>query len=100
MQQRLFLLIKCLSILLITGAIGLNLWQLQSGVTQSRTLAVPPFVVWVSQFALAAHGLEGVIAAVYASRQQKSPFFYAIYTFFVGTVGLVELFACDAEKVE
>lgn len=100
MKPILFSLIKCLSIVLMTGAIGLELWQLQSVITQSQQPAVPPVVFWIARFALIAHGLEGLIAAVYAPRQQKSPFFYAIYTFFVGTVGLVELYSSDAEIVE
>lgn len=93
MKRILLTLIKCLSIVLMTGAIGLELWHLQAVVTQSQPPLVPLVVAWIARLALIAHGVEAIIAAVYASRQQKSPFFYGIYTFFVGTVGLVELYS-------
>jgi hypothetical protein len=38
------------------------------------------------------HFVEAIIAAVYAPSRQKTPIVYATYTFFVGTVGLLELF--------
>lgn len=88
-------LIKALSIVLITGAIGLELWHLQALVIQSQPPAVPSPILGFARFALIAHGLEGMIAAVYAPRRQRQPFSYAIYTFFVGTIGLVELFKSD-----
>lgn len=98
MKSILFLLIKGFSIVLMTGAIGLEFWQFQSAITQSQPPVVPAAVFWVVGFALIAHSIEAVIAAVYAPSKQKSPFSYGIYTFFVGTVGLVELFIPDGEK--
>lgn len=95
MKRIVFLLIKCFSIVLMTGAIGLELWHLQSVVTQSQPPVVPLVVFWIARFALIIHGAEGIIAAGYATRRQRSPIFHAIYTFFVGTVGLVELFSSD-----
>lgn len=100
MKSIFFPLIKCLSIVLITSAIGLELWHLQPVAVQSQQIAIPPLVFWVARFALIAHGLEGIVAAIYAARQQRSPFFYAIYTFFVGTVGLVELHRKHTKTVE
>jgi hypothetical protein len=48
--------------------------------------------------ALSAHFLESIIAAYYAPSKDKIAFQYAVYTFFVGTVGLIELFDHDAQK--
>ena len=84
-------LIKCLSIVLMAGAITLELWHFQGVVAGSQQSVIPPVVSEMARFGLAVHGLEGILAAVYAKRQQRSPFFYAIYTFFVGTVGFIEL---------
>ncbi len=75
----------------MTGAIALEFWYFQAAATSGQQLAIPSIVLWGAHFVLVAHGIEGVVAAVYAVRQQRSPFFYAIYTFFVGTVGLIEL---------
>lgn len=38
------------------------------------------------------HFIEGIIAAYKAPLKNKIPINYGIYTFFVGTVGLLELF--------
>ncbi|HEY9659289.1 MAG TPA: hypothetical protein V6C65_12610 [Allocoleopsis sp.] len=92
MKLMLVSLIKSLSIVLMTGAIGLELWQLESVLTQSQQPAIPLVILWMARFALIVHGMEGIIAAVYATRQQRPPLFHAVYTFFVGTVGLVELY--------
>lgn len=74
-------LIKVLSIVLITSAIGLELWHLQFLVTQSQPPPVPFLILGFAWFALIAHGIESLIAAVYARRQQRQPFSYAFYTF-------------------
>ncbi|MEQ9357174.1 MAG: hypothetical protein RIG63_18605 [Coleofasciculus chthonoplastes F3-SA18-01] len=41
--------------------------------------------------------MEAIIAAVYAPSRQKTPIVYGTYTFFVGTVGLLELFDQEDE---
>jgi hypothetical protein len=97
MKSTLFTLVKSLSIVLITGAIALEVWHLQAIVTHRQEPALPPVVFGVAGFALITHGIEAMIAAMYAARQRSSPVFYAVYTFFVGTVGLVELFTSQAE---
>lgn len=99
MKHTLFLLIKGVSIVLITGAIGLELWPMLSQLTQSPRPPLPIAVFWVTRFALIAHGVEALVAAVVAIRQQRSPIFAAIYTFFVGTVGLVEQVTADASTI-
>ncbi len=92
MKDGLLLIIKGISILLISGVLGLELWNLRAAIAQIPIFVLPDLVVWGGRFALVAHGIEGVVAAIYASRQQKAPMPYALYTFFVGTIGLVELF--------
>ncbi|MEE3715553.1 hypothetical protein V2H45_02205 [Tumidithrix elongata RA019] len=56
-------------------------------------------IIWIGRFAIAAHTLEGLIAAFFATSKQKSPLKCAIYTFFVGTVGLLELLESDKEAI-
>jgi hypothetical protein len=100
MQHPLWLIIKRIAILVSTGAIGLELWHLDAFVLHKQ---IPEFlapIFWVGRLVLVAHLLEAVIAAVYAPRQQKAPLTYAVYTFFVGTIGLVELFAAKAGTSE
>jgi len=41
------------------------------------------------------HFIEAIVAAFYAPSRKKMPIRYATYTFFVGTIGLLELFDRD-----
>ncbi len=97
MKQQIFTGIKYLSTVLITSAIGLELWHI------SAVFGDRPFwgwlypMLWLGRFALVAHLIEGAIAAIYAPRKQKAPIRYGVYTFFVGTIGLSELFALGDE---
>lgn len=90
--QKIAEFIKILSIVLITGAIGLELAKI-FGLLNTNEIPnnlTPIFAI--ARFALIAHLFEGIVAAIYAGQKNKLPFQYGIYTFFVGTVGLVELF--------
>lgn len=100
MKPIIFSLIKGTSIIVITAALGLEVWSFQSRVTQTPLFIIPSPAFWLAHIALTAHAVESAIAAVYASRQHKSPFSYAIYTFFVGTIGLIELFTVDAGIID
>ncbi|MDJ0599815.1 MAG: hypothetical protein QNJ37_13345 [Crocosphaera sp.] len=60
----------------------LNNWQVSNNLN---------WIFWIDRIALISHGIEAIIAAYYARLQQKNPLQYSIYTFFVGTVGLLEL---------
>jgi len=83
--------IKIVSTLAMTGALGLEAANLYLRL-QDRSL--PPnlnALVWLASVALAAHGVEGIIAALKARSHHKNPLSYGIYTFFVGFVGLQEL---------
>lgn len=84
-------LIKIVSTVLISAAIILELvniygifqdWQLSNNLN---------WIFWIGRIALISHGIEGIIAAYYAKLQDRNPLQYSIYTFFVGTVGLLEL---------
>lgn len=89
--------IKVLSTVLITGAIALELTNLYAQSVSGIPLPgldVPGLdvVFWIGRLALVAHGIEGAIAAILAPARSQNPLQYGIYTFFVGTVGLAELF--------
>lgn len=91
-KVKLFPIIKVISITLITSAIGLELWNIQTSITNSQ---LPNFLtpsLIIAHVALSAHFLEGIIAAYYAPSQNQTPIKYGTYTFFVGTIGLLELF--------
>ncbi|MBD2258432.1 hypothetical protein [Pseudanabaena sp. FACHB-2040] len=92
MKKSISTLIKRLSTVLIPTAVGLEGWALYTTLA-GRTL--PGFlipVLWLGGFALVAHSVEGVVAAVYAAKKQEDPVRWGFYTFLVGTVGLLELF--------
>lgn len=100
MKQQIFTGIKYLSTILITGAIGLELWRLY---LIFHNDPIPSFMypmLWLGRFALVAHLIEGIIAAIYAPRKQKYPLSYGTYTFFVGTIALSELFALEDRNSE
>lgn len=78
--------IKVLSTALISGALGLELWNLYTPIQGFAVL------FYIERFILISHGIEAAIAVFYAASRNQSPLKYSIYTFFVGTVGLVELF--------
>ena len=84
-------LIKILSTILISGAI---IWELFNLYLNLIGLKIPDsfqLIFWGGRFAVTAHLIEGIIAGYYASSREKNPIKYGIYTFFVGTVGLLEL---------
>ena len=91
-KQHLFPPIKVLSIVLMTSAIALELWHIQAVINNTNIPSILNPVFLIERFAIAAHLVEAVIAAYYAPSREKTPIKYATYTFFVGTVGLLELF--------
>lgn len=91
-KRRLFAFIKLVSVILITSAIGLELWNTYALLTSSQIPSSLYPVIWLERFAITIHFVEGVIAAYKAPSKKKIPIKYGIYTFFVGTVGLLELF--------
>jgi hypothetical protein len=91
-KRRFFTLIKVISVVLIASAIGLELANAYALLTNSKLPSSLNPIFWVERFAVAIHFVEGVIAASYASSRKKMPIIYGTYTFFVGTIGLLELF--------
>lgn len=89
---KLYSFIKVISVILITSAIGLELWNIYALITSSTIPSILHPVFWLERFALGSHLIEGLIAASFAPSRKKMPLQYGTYTFFVGTVGLLELF--------
>ena len=100
MPKRLLTTIKIISTILITGALGLELGNLYALRSQLTPLDLPFPLLWIGRFALVAHFLEGIVAFIYAPSRKQSAIASGIYTFFVGTVGLVELFELQDTKPE
>ncbi|AOX03374.1 hypothetical protein BJP34_31555 [Moorena producens PAL-8-15-08-1] len=98
MKKQLFYLIKITSTSLITCALCLEIWytylRLNDGSIPSNLYAA----LWIGSIILISHFIEGVIAALKANSCDKNPITYGIYTFFVGFVGLWELFNPTSES--
>ena len=84
--------IKVISVFLITSALGLEAWNIYAFLNHNERPSSLNPIFWIERFALAIHFVAGVIAASYAPSRKKMPIKYGTYTFFVGTVGLLELF--------
>jgi undecaprenyl pyrophosphate phosphatase UppP len=80
--------IKIISTLLISCAIGLEIWNI---IADRQLPQLPSLLFIISRLAIAVHAAEGIIAAIYTFSNRKQFWQYGIYTFFVGTIGLVEL---------
>jgi hypothetical protein len=91
-KNKLANLIKIISIVIIISAIGLEIWNIYRLVNNNKILNILIPILWAERFIVGIHIFEGVIAAIYAPSKSRLPLQYGIYTFFVGTVGLVELF--------
>ncbi len=96
MKQAIILSVKITSIVVTTTSV--LLWSAyladQAGIAQIMTghfSAGFMSLLWVGRFIVIAHVLEGMGAALIASSQQKPPLRQGVYTFFVGTLGLIEL---------
>ena len=88
--------IKVASIFLIAGAIGLEAWTLFAKFSGNPISVRLMPAIWFGGIALSIHAIEGLFAAAFARSQNKQPLRYGFYTFWVGTVGLLELFAQNA----
>ncbi|WGV27472.1 hypothetical protein [Halotia branconii] len=91
-KEKLFSVIKVISVVVITSAIGLEIWYIQTlTINNYIPIALNPVLI-IAHLALSAHLFEGIIAACFAPAKNHQPIQYGIYTFFVGTIGLLELF--------
>ncbi|MBH8556052.1 hypothetical protein I8751_27680 [Nostocaceae cyanobacterium CENA357] len=91
-KKKVLSVIKLISTILIISALGWELGNIYAALNNQNMPSNLNFIFWIGRFALVAHLIEGIIATVYASSKNKAPIQYGIYTFFVGTVGLWELF--------
>ena len=91
-KNNIFTFVKVLSTVLITSAIGLELWNIYAVLTNTKVPSSLNPVFWIERFAVTIHFLEAVVAAFFAPSRKKTPLQYGTYTFFVGTIGLLELF--------
>lgn len=92
MKQKIILsLIKIVSTILITCALGLEIGQIYLRLTDISFPNKLYPVLWLASIALIGHLIEGAIAAWKANSYHKNFITYGIYTFFVGFVGLWEL---------
>ncbi|NMG08973.1 hypothetical protein [Brasilonema sp. UFV-L1] len=87
-----FTLVKVISIVLIAGSIGLEVSNIYAVLTHTKVPSSLNPIFWIERFAMAIHFIEGIVAAFYAPSREKMPLQYGTYTFFVGTIGLLELF--------
>ena len=83
--------IKVISTFAISGALGLEIWNLYLHMEHKSLPSNLHALLWLASVALIAHAVEGVIAGSKASSYAVNPFTYGVYTFFVGFVGLQEL---------
>lgn len=93
-------LIKITSILLMSGAIALGGMALYATATDQPLPAIPSPILALGGFAVIAHLLEAIVAANLAPSRRQSAILYGLYTFFVGTVGLQELWMIEPEQTD
>lgn len=86
------LAIKTISTVLMMGAILLELWNIYALSNQLQIPSSIKPIFWIERVAVAVHLIEAIIAAFNAGSKKKTWYKYGVYTFFVGTIGLMELF--------
>ncbi|AVH64173.1 hypothetical protein [Nostoc sp. 'Peltigera membranacea cyanobiont' N6] len=96
-KEKLFPIIKVISIVAIASAIGLGMWNIQALASNNHLPIILNPVLIIAHLALSAHFVEAIIAACYAPAKNQKPIQYGIYTFFVGTIGLLELFETHSQ---
>ncbi|MEH2257193.1 hypothetical protein [Nostoc sp.] len=91
-KKNIYSFVKIISTVLITSAIALESWNIYALINNINVPSSLNPIFWIERFAMMSHFIESIIAAFYAHSRQKMPIKYATYTFFVGTIGLLELF--------
>lgn len=99
-KKKLISLIKVISPVLMVAAIGLELGNLEARLTNNQFPSSLIPVLWLGHLAITIHLIEAVVAAIYAPAKKHKPIQYGVYTFFVGTVALWELFDSDTTTSE
>ena len=96
-NQGILLPIKVLSTSIIIGAIALEIWNIYTNYAHVEIPNKIGSFFWFERLVVTAHLMEALVAAYFASKKDRSSVKYATYTFFVGTVGLLELFSSELE---
>ncbi|AUB38103.1 hypothetical protein COO91_04066 [Nostoc flagelliforme CCNUN1] len=73
-------------------------WNIYAAITNTNLPTSLNPILWIERFAMTSHFIESIIAAFYAPSRKKMPIKYATYTFFVGTIGLLELFSSENDS--
>lgn len=97
-KTKIYLIIKVISFVLISSVISLELANIYLISNKIHLPSALNPIFWIGRFAVIAHLIEATIAGFYATSKQKMVVQYAIYTFFVGTVGLLELFEREEDN--
>ncbi|AFZ01920.1 hypothetical protein [Calothrix sp. PCC 6303] len=91
-------LVKVVSTTVMFSAVGLELGNIYALTNSIRVPSNLDIVFVVERIAVTSHFIEAIIAGFFAPAKNKQPIQYAVYTFFTGTIGLLELLQID--KVE
>ena len=94
-NDRLLNPVKIFSSVFISGALGLELWNV---LAEGSLFSNWSLVFYLGRLALISHAIESIVAAFYAPSQDRNPLTTALYIFFVGTIGLVELFLPSSKE--
>ncbi|MEY3869928.1 MAG: hypothetical protein RLZZ338_3819 [Cyanobacteriota bacterium] len=100
LNPKLVQLIKIVSTILISNAIGLELWNLYAVFSHQVIPSFIQILVVIAHLALLSHFIEGIIAGFYVFPRGGNYIKDGIYTFFTGTVGLLELWESDNKIME
>jgi hypothetical protein len=92
MNPKINFLIKIVATVVITLAIIAELANIYRRLYGDYIPSNFILLFWLGRLVLMAHFIEGIIAAISAHKQEKNFLIYGIYVFFVGTLGLLELF--------
>lgn len=97
MKLKIRKLIKIISTIAIAIALGLEAWNLSLQMISESLPANLNSLFWLGTIMLIAHGIEGLIGAIKANLLDRNSLKYGIYIFFVGFIGLQELFEITTE---
>ncbi|ACK73954.1 conserved hypothetical protein (plasmid) [Gloeothece citriformis PCC 7424] len=86
------IIIKKLSIFLMIAALILQLINFYLVLSHQEMPWFWVGIIEIASVALFIHLLEGIVAFFWALSKRKNPFKYGLYSFFTGTISLLELF--------
>jgi hypothetical protein len=90
--------IKVVSTIVISISMGLELWNIYAIVNDISVPQSLNIFFLMGRVAIGSHFVEAIIAGFYAPGKNQHPIKYAVYTFFTGTVGLMELFPAKGSE--